>query len=181
MIFPCVSVCFRKLVFVSYLNFGAKKSVESLINGYEHFFPLCQKRKEERSQALLLYVFAFCAKKPQAQFFTIPQLLPGHGAGYENCSLQLELLIERVERSCFYHPHPCNMGSFYSSPLVNHHRSWNIIKNSQEKEEESLFMIWFMNAKIWLKKKMSSSIMHSVVSSICHNQMPFLKMSMKCI
>ena len=133
---------------MSYLNFGAKKSVESLINGYEHFFPLCQKRKEERSQALLLYVFAFCAKKPQAQFFTIPQLLPGHGAGYENCSLQLELLIERVERSCFYHPHPCNMGSFYSSPLVNHHRSWNIIKKIHKKKKKSLYS-W---SGLWMQK-----------------------------
>ena len=166
---------------MSYLNFAAKKSVESLINGYEHFFPLCQKRKEERSQALLLYVFAFCAKKPQAQFFTIPQLLPGHGAGYENCSLQLELLIERVERSCFYHPHPCNMGSFYSSPLVNHHRSWNIIKKFTRNRRVFIHDLVYECKNLVERKKMSSSIMHSVVSSICHNQMPFLKMSMKCI
>ena len=155
---------------MSYLNFGAKKSVESLINRYEHFFPLCQKRKEERSQALLLYVFAFCAKKPQAQFFTIPQLLPGHGAGYENCSLQLELLIERVERSCFYHPHPCNMGSFYSSPLVNHHRSWNIIKKFTRKRRRVFIHDLVYECKNLVEKK--DVIVNNAFSSEQHMSQP---------
>ena len=67
-----------------------------------------EKKNSSRTPVLCLWQ-QLPAKKPQAQFFTILQLLPGHGAGYENCSLQLFFF------GGFYHHHPRNNNSVWEA------------------------------------------------------------------
>ena len=115
---------------------------------------LLEKKNSSRTPVLCLWQ-QLPAKKPQAQFFTILQLLPGHGAGYENCSLQLFFF------GGFYHHHPRNNNSVWEA-FFKKQFLWQSTSQSSsvmfwEKNNQkglSLFMIcftsttWKKNAKI---------------------------------
>ena len=138
-----------------------------------------EKKNSSRTPVLCLWQ-QLPAKKPQAQFFTILQLLPGHGAGYENCSLQLFFF------GGFYHHHPRNNNSVWEA-FFKKQFLWQSTSQSssvmfwEKNNQKGLFihdLLYFYNKKKECKNSASSPCV-TTMTTYCH--WVNLKMSMKCI
>ena len=129
-----------------------------------------EKKNSSRTPVLCLWQ-QLPAKKPQAQFFTILQLLPGHGAGYENCSLQLFFF------GGFYHHHPRNNNSVWEA-FFKKQFLWQSTSQSssvmfwEKNNQKGLFihdLLYFYN----MKKRMQK---FSLIS-MCHNYDKLMSLS----